>query len=387
MKKYIAFITFIICFLLIPFAPVSQTMFAHAKSSEGLVSSKAALLIDKNSGTVIFEENADKKLPVASMTKIVSLAIVFDYIENQKLSLDEKVVVSEKAAKTGGSQAFLDEGSMYCVGDLIETVIVASANDSMVALAEKIMGSEDGFVEEMNKYAKSVGMDNSHFVNSTGLPADNHYSTARDMVKAYLKVGFRDLYKKYASTWMYDFIHPSGRKTEMVNTNKLIKNYKGCDGGKTGFTNQSGFCLTAAATRGNMTLVGSVLGDLSSRDRFKSMSNMFDYGFNNFENKKVVSSLEPVGEVLVRGAAKEKIKVFPEKDCVRFLKKGETEELNIVTKIDDYVKAPVDYNCVVGSIYIYDKDNNVVDKINVISGEEVPQIKLCEIFDNIYKNW
>ena len=225
------FLLFLLCFALFVMPVGTNFCFASTENVDLQISSKSAILVDFDSETVVYEKNSNERLPIASMTKIASMAVIFDYIGKGIIKETDIVSISENAAHIGGSSAFLDAHSKYSVEDLIKTIIIASANDSTVALAEFVAGSEETFVSKMNKFVSSLGLIDTHFENSTGLPCDNHYSTAKDMVKIYKTMCDNTLYKKYSKIWMSDFVHPSGRKTGLVNTNRLIKNFDGVDGG------------------------------------------------------------------------------------------------------------------------------------------------------------
>ena len=362
----------------------SKKSFA-VKNDEVNITSKSALLMDYNSETIIYEKNSSEKLPIASMTKLASLSIILDYISKGIIKENDLVTVSEFAASVGGSSAFLDAGSKYKVGDLIKTVVIASANDSTVALAEFIAGSEEGFVLKMNKFASSLGLKNTNFVNSTGLPADNHYSTASDMVKIYKTVCGNEIYRKYAKIWMDDFIHPSGRKTELVNTNRLVKTFDGIEGGKTGYTDKAKFCLTASASRGDTRLVGVVIGANDSKTRFAEMSKLFNYGFANFENKVLVNSEVPVTIAKFKNA-KNQITLYPEKDINRFISKNEEFVFSTDFQINE-MKAPIEKGAVVGKLFVFDKNNMVIDEVNVIAGESAKEVGFKESFSKVINKW
>lgn len=350
------------------------------------VDCKSALLYDKNSGTVIYSKNSEQKLPIASMTKIASLSLIFDEIEKNKLSLDEEICVSENASSVEGSSAFLDAGSLYKVSDLIMSVIVCSANDSTVALAERVAGNEDNFVKLMNKEAKALGLKNTNFINSTGLPALDHYSSAYDISKFYLKICDNPIYKKYSKIWMTELIHPSGRKTEVVNTNRLIKSYQGCDSGKTGFTNDSGCCLTASATRGEMRLVGVVIGAKDSKTRFNEMANMFNYGFSKFENRIIINKDNPLYNVKIKNSKQKEVFVYPENDFVKFLNKGEDFKYSL----DYYItnkKAPFNVNDALGVLYVLDANNIVVFETNLIVRDDVDELTIQDVLNSIYRKF
>ena len=203
--------------------------------------------------------------------------------------MDQKVIVSKNANSYGGSQVFLEEGGEYALCDLLKSVTIASANDSSVALAEHFFGSEQACVDEMNKKAQSLGLQNTLFANCTGLPKPMQYSTAKDIAIIFSNLIGYENYFNYSTIWM-DKIQHKTNYTEMTNTNKLVKFYDGCDGGKTGFTNEAGFCLTATAKRGNMRLIASVLKANTSQDRFNTVSSLFNYGFNNYSNNVLAFS-------------------------------------------------------------------------------------------------
>ena len=380
--KFLIFLL-IFAFLLFPTSNINHETFAI--SDELKISSKAAILVDFDSGELLFEKNSNERLPIASMTKLASLSIVLSYIEKGIIKENDLVVVSENAANTGGSSAFLDAGSKYKVADLIKTVVIASANDSTVALAEFVAGSEDLFVSKMNKLCFDLGLQNTHFENSTGLPADNHYSSASDMVKIYKTVCDNSLYKEYSKIWMSDFVHPSGRKTGLVNTNKLIKTFDGIDGGKTGFTNKARFCLTASATRGQTRLVGVVIGSNDSKTRFAEMSSLFNYGFSNFENKLLINKEVPVTIHNFKNS-KNSIALFPEENVNKLFKKN--EDFTHSTGFEVYeLKAPIAQGDIVGKMFVFDKNNMVVDEVNLIAGESSTQIGLKELFGKVIGAW
>ena len=349
------------------------------------ITSKSAILVDYNTGFVIFEKNVNDRLPIASMTKIAGLSVVFDYLSKGVIKEDDLVLVSSFAAGIGGSSAFLDAGSKYKLTDLIKTVVIASANDSMVALAEYVAGSEESFVLKMNKKVSDLGLKNTNFVNSTGLPAENHYSTASDMVKIYKEISNNQLYRKYAKIWMDDFIHPTGRKTGLVNTNRLVRTFDGIDGGKTGYTDKARFCLTASATRGETRLIAVIIGSDNSKTRFSEMSKLLNYGFSNYENKLIVDHEVPLTICSLKNA-KNAISAYPEKDINKFLSKQ--EEFVYSTDYEIYAtKAPVTKGEVIGKMFVFDKDNMVIDEVNVIAGEDAKEIGFKECLDKIISAW
>ena len=349
------------------------------------ITSKSAYLVDYNTGFVIYEKNPDEKLPIASMTKIASLSIVFDYLNKGIIKESDLIVVSRNAASVGGSSAFLDAGSAYKVSDLIKTVVIASANDSMVALAEFVAGSEDLFVVKMNKLVGELGLQNTKFVNSTGLPAEDHYSTAKDMVEIYKTIANNDMYKKYSKLWMDDFIHPSGRKTGLVNTNRLVKTFDGLDGGKTGYTDKAKFCLTASATRGETRLIAVLIGANDSKTRFTEMSKLLNYGFANYETKLIVDREIPLTICKFKNA-KNEISVYPETNINRFLNK--LDQFEYTTGFEIYAnRAPIKKGEVIGKMFVFDNNNMVIDEVNVIAGDDAKEIGFKESLEKVISKW
>jgi len=358
----------------------------EASEQDLQLSCKSALLYDAKSNTVIYEKNASQRLPIASMTKLASLMIVFEAIEQGKLNLDDYITVSKEAADTEGSSAFLDFNSKYKVGDLIMTVIVCSANDSTVALAEAVAGSEGAFVRLLNKKAEEMNLQDTNFINSTGLPAVDHYSSALDISKIYTSIYDNEIYKKYSKIWMTELVHPSGRKTDIVNTNRLIRSYQGCQSGKTGFTNDAGFCLSASAVRGDMNLVGVVIGAESSKIRFNEMADLFDYGFDNYQNKILVSSKTPLINVDVENAKVSNVDLYSKTDVVKFLKIGEQFDFSLDYKLNT-MKAPIMAGQTVGTLYVIDSNNIVIDECAIITRENIEEIKVNEILKKIFVNF
>lgn len=387
MKKSIVF--FILCLMLSFFSFAGQSKIvcdAAAETKADLkISAKSALLVDAATNTVVYEKNAHERLPIASMTKLATLALVFKCVDNGNLKVDELVTVSQRASKIGGSSAFLDAGSKYKVGDLIKTVIVASANDSSIALAEHIAGSEEVFVERMNKFASDLKLEDTHFENVTGLPAENHYSSAYDLVEIYKVVSGNELYKKYAKIWMDDFVHPSGRKTGLVNTNRLVRTYDGIEGGKTGFTNSARFCLTASACRNSTRLIGVLIGVNDSKTRFAEMTKMFNYGFANYETKMIVNSEIPI-TIMSAQRSREKFEVYAKNDSIKFFPKEESGEFTTDFQLNN-VKAPLCAGDVVGKLFVFDKNNMVVDEIDLVTKCDVSAEKFKHGLQRIIQAW
>lgn len=384
MKKLIFFVFAMAFSFCLCSGQIFSSPIAEAKNNDKIFAdSKASFLYEANSKTVILDNNADMRLPIASMTKVATLAIIFDAINENKISVEDFVKVSQTAADTEGSQAFLDAGSEYKVGDLIMTVVVASANDSSVALAEHVAGSEQKCVDKMNKLAQELNLKNTHFENVTGLPAVDHYSSARDISMIYSKICDNELYKKYSKIWNTELVHPSGRKTDITNTNRLIRSYEGCDSGKTGYTSQAGYCLVASATRQDMSLVGVVIGASDSKHRFNQMSSMFNHGFNNYQNQLIISKEVPIVQAEISNSSVKQINLYVERDYIKFLNKGEVFEYSLDFKIDK-LKAPLSEGKECGYVFVIDNNNMVVEQIPLVIKEEVKAVTFREILDKIY---
>lgn len=362
--------------------------FTYEKSAaKGLTAGcKSAYLMDYNSGECIYAENETARMPIASVCKVMTLTIVLDSVSEGKLSLDDKVSVSKNAMSMGGSQVYLDSKCEYSVDQLIKSIVVCSANDSCVALSEKVCGGEEEFVSRMNSKAKELGCTDTLFANCTGLPRETQYSCARDVAKMFANLLKHEEYYNYSKVWLEDFVHPDNRTTSMTNTNKLIRNYSFCDGGKTGFTNEAGFCLAATAKKNNLRLISAVLGAASSNERFDSTIKMFDYGFANYQNKIVLDKDVTLNdEFNVRGGKKDSFQVRPERNSYVFSAADKSPE--ITHKVNDFnVKAPVAPEQVVGSVEVY-KDGVLIDTVNVVSVESVEKAGYVDYLKQNAKNW
>lgn len=350
-------------------------------SFESNVNYKSAVLIEKNSNEILLENNCHERLPIASVTKLMTILLTMEKIGSNEISLDDKVMVSATASGMGGSQVFLDYEEEYYLKDLLKSVIIASANDSSVAIAEHIAGSENNFVKMMNERAKELNLLDTNYVNCTGLPSPDGYSSAYDQAIVLKHVLDFDLYHEYSSIWMEDFVHPSGRTTQMANTNKLSRFYEGCMGGKTGSTNQAKYCLAVGASRNDVELISVVLGAEDSKGRFKLSSDLLNYGFENFETKTLFDN----------SMLKDKMIKIKGLDRVTHLKAE--RDFTYVTKIGEDVNFSLNYNLpnmltkvyenqVVGNVEIV-IDGVVVDKINILSTETHEEVTVWDYIKEI----
>ena len=383
MKKFLITICCVLCICIIPLSGITQGEFAKADEA---YTAKSIILVDYNSGEVLKEDNADEKLPIASMVKMMTLLLTFEEMDKGNLTLDTKITTTENASGMGGSQVFIDPYVTYTAEQMIKSVIMASANDASVASAEHISGSEDTFVKKMNERAKVLGMTNTLYANCTGLPEPEQYSSARDvsiLMKELLK---HDIYFNYSTIWMDELIHPSGRKTELVNTNKLTRYYKGCDAGKTGSTSEAGYCLCASAKRDDMRLISVVIGSKTGQDRFNESASLFNYGFANFENKNIISSTTPLGNIEVKRAKINEIEYYAEKSFYGLCKKGETDAFKTEIELDDSISAPIKAGEKIGTITVI-KDGQVKEEIAIVVKEDVKVLSYGESIKKIASNW
>lgn len=344
---------------------------------------KSAFLIDNATGKVLYEKNADEKLAPASMTKLASLLIIMETIDKGGLSFTDQVTISEEAANMGGSQVFLEAGEVYSVSDLIKGIAIASGNDAVVALAEKIAGSTSSFVEMMNKKMKEIGALNTNFVNPHGLDAENHYSTARDMATIAQALLKYEKILEYTSIYEEYLEKNDGTKTWLVNTNKLVRFYNGVDGLKTGFTNTAGYCLTATAKKDNFRLISVVMGEDTSENRSSDTVKLLNYGFNTFKINIIKNKNDILGKVRVEKGKSNFVNVALVDDATELLKNTDTPtdyQFNI--KIDK-IKAPVSPGDIVGTAEMIDKDGNIIDEVDLTVTEEV---KKANILDYLLRN-
>lgn len=341
---------------------------------------KAAYVCEAESGTAVAAQRETERLPIASMCKIMTLLLAFEAADAGELSLEESVVVSEHAAGMGGSQVFLDAGLSYPAGELLKSIAVCSANDSCVAISERIAGSEEAFVERMNERARELGAENTLFANCTGLPREPQYSCAKDVALMLRELLKHEPFFDYAGIRLEDFRHPDGRVTTMTNTNKLLRKLEGCDGGKTGFTQEAGFCLAATAKRGETRLVCVVIGAESSDARFECTARLLNETFATHERRVVAAADRPMENALaVKGSCSDRIGYAPERSLGVFVKKGEKADVRTELILPADVRAPVMRGDRVGEVVLL-LDGVEVDRCALISLDDAPRYSYGEAF-------
>ncbi|RPF55713.1 D-alanyl-D-alanine carboxypeptidase family protein [Aquisalibacillus elongatus] len=374
MKKVIS------CLLIFTLLFPSYSLFAEEQETAKLTTSaQSALLMEADTGEILYKENETKKLPPASMTKVMTMLLIMEALDEGTLKLDENVRISEHAASMGGTQIYLEPFEEMSVQDLLKSVAVASANDASVALAERISVTEEAFVEQMNEKAKALGLKDTNFVNATGLPADNHYTTAKDMaVMAKALLGYEEI-TEY--TKIYEDYLRKGSEDEfwLVNTNKLVRFYDGVDGLKTGYTSKAKYCLTATAKRDDMRVIAVVMGAETSKDRNKEISNLLDYAFGHYDIERLYSKNEAIFEWEPL-KSRQKITASPKHNISLLLKKGESIEDYQTEIVKENVNQwPVQKGDVVGKIKIM-KDENTVSEYPLVINQDVKDANLWNLW-------
>ena len=334
--------------------------------SEDDISAPGAVLMDANSGKILYEKNAHEQRPCASITKVMTLTLVMEALDSGKISLDDTVTASAHAASMGGSDIWLEEGEQMTVDDMIKATAVASANDAAVALAEFVNGSEDDFVAEMNAKAKDLGMDDTTFLNCNGLDEEGHITSAYDVALMSRELIRHKKIFEYTSIWL-DYLR--GGKTQIVNTNKLLRTYDGITGLKTGTTGDAGSCITATAERNGLSLIAVVLGADNGTDRFRDAAALLDYGFAGFETKEL-SLNDELFPITVEGGLQNTAKLKCDDVSYITMPKGGGDELKQTLDIPVSIEAPVSEGDKIGSL-IFSMGGEEIASFDVVADETV----------------
>lgn len=360
--------------------PVQQV---DTNVSTQLINAKSGILMEASTGEVLYEQNANERLQIASVTKVMTMLLIMEAIDSGKISLDDMVTTSEYAASMGGSQVFLEAGEQMSVNDMLKAIAVASGNDAAVAMAEFISGSEGAFVEKMNKRASELGCENTHFINCNGLDeTPEHYSSARDVARISQELLKHTKIFDYTTIWMDSLRNGS---FGLSNTNKLIRFYNGANGLKTGSTSTAKYCLSATALRDGMQLIAVIICAPSTKDRFSSASALLDYGFANYEVASDEDLNVAVPYVRVVGGVKEQI--APKVSGSGFVvKKGNKSKLETRFEMEESVSAPVEDGQKLGEI-IYTIDGEEVTRRDVCATERVDKINAVQIFLRCLADW
>ena len=345
------------------------------------LSSASALLMEKETGTILLQQNAHQKLEPASVTKVMTLLLVMEAVDSGRLSLDEPVPVSAHAAGMGGSQVYLKEGERLSVSDLIKCVAVVSGNDCAVALAERLSGSESAFVEQMNQKAQALGMEDTHFVNCTGLPAPGHLTSAYDiaLMSRQLLLHHPDI-RQYTTIWT-DSIRNGA--FGLTNTNRLIRFYDGATGLKTGFTASAQYCMSAAAQRNGMELIAVVMKAPTTAQRFQDASCLLDYGFANYAllTPQPEGPLAPIDVLL--GQSKT-VQPQLQRECRLLVEKAQADQITTRVDLARDVQAPVDPGQTLGEFQVY-VGEQLRDTVPIVAAQGVERLSVPGLFSQLFR--
>lgn len=343
-----------------------------------------AVLIEQNSGRVLYDHNMHQKLRPASVTKIMSILLIMEAIDSGRLSYTDKIPCTETAAAMGGSQIWLDVREELTVDEMLKAICVVSANDCTVAMAEYLAGSQEAFVEQMNAKAKEFGMNDTNFKNCHGIDEDGHETSAYDiaLMSRELLTKHPNI-TKYTTIWM-DSLRDG--KSELVNTNKLIRNYKGATGLKTGSTSIALYNLSASATRDNLSLIAVIMKAPTTKIRFAEAEKLLDYGFSNFQYSKFSNENDILKSISVQKGVKDSIDLAYETSVGALVKKGESKNVEQTINIPEIISAPINKGDVIGNI-VYTIDGNEVAKVNIIANESVEKNNIINMINYVFKKW
>lgn len=384
-KKWISALL-AVCFLLSPVSLRAQTVPLESEAPFELEAA-SVLLMDAGTGTVILEKNADEKRPVASVTKLMTILLVLEALDDGNITLEQEVTVSKAAAGMGGSQALLDAGGIYPLSELLKSLIIASANDSAVALAELLMGSEENFAAAMNRRAQELGLNDTHYVNASGLPAEGQYTTARDVAELSREVLKHPTYFEYSGIWMDEIVHKGGRVTQLVNTNRLIRFYEGADGVKTGSTNEAKYCVSATAKRGDERFLAVVLGAPTGAKRFDLAGKLLNYAFENYYTKTFLVKGQVIDkQIPVSGALSRSISASALCDLSVLVKRGEEKNWTMEFNLPKCVRAPQRKGEVIGQAIAL-RCGERVTNVPIVLCEEIPKLGIPAIIREIFFRW
>ena len=323
-----------------------------AEEDSGGYNAKGVLLAEATTGQVLYSQNADEKMPIASVTKIMTLLIAAEEIEAKNLSMSDTIVASAYANSMDGSVIWLEQGEEMAASDIIRSVVISSANDACVALAEHISGSEELFVKRMNEKAAELGMNNTHFADCTGLSSENNYSTAADVAKMAAALRQYDYFDQYLLTRLTYVREGTQRETQLLNTNKLINKYDGITGLKTGTTDEAGYCFVATAKRGDMELVAVVLGAKDENQRFDIAASLLDYGFDNYQLFSPDFDEAKLPDVAVENGTEKQTAVAADEDVSCVIPKGKAGDVTYLYDLPKSVEAPVAKGQRIGKIIV-----------------------------------
>ena len=346
--------------------------------------SGSAILIEQNSGEILYSHNIHEKMRPASVTKVMSILLIMEALDNGKLNLTDQIPCSENASSMGGSQIWLDPKETLSVDEMLKAICVVSANDCTVAMAEYLGGSEQNFVNMMNEKAKELGMNDTTFKNCHGIDEDGHLTSAYDIsLMSRELLSKHPIIKNYTTIWM-DSLRDG--KSELVNTNKLIRNYKGATGLKTGSTSLALYNLSASATRDNLSLIAVIMKAPTTKLRFEEAQKLLDYGFSNYSSKEFGKEGEIVKTVEVNKGIKKSLDLVFETSVSVLLKKGQDKEITQEIKVDQNIIAPIEKGQKLGEV-IFSLNGEIIERVNIVAKEDIPKMNFWNMTTNIYNIW
>ncbi|CDD16349.1 peptidase S11 D-alanyl-D-alanine carboxypeptidase 1 [Clostridium sp. CAG:798] len=357
---------------------------AKLDSNNLQLESESGILIEQHSGQILFEHNSHEKLRPASVTKVMSILLIMEAIDSGTLSYTDKIPCTEAAAAMGGSQIWLDVREELTVDEMLKAICVVSANDCTVAMAEYLCGSQEAFVEKMNTKAQELGMKDTSFKNCHGLDEDGHLTSAYDIA-----LMSRELLNKHPSITKYTTIWMDtlrDGKSQLVNTNKLIRNYKGMTGLKTGSTSLALYNLSASATRDGLSLIAVIMKGPTGAIRFSEAQKLLDYGFSNYQYKELAGKYECLKNVTVQKGTEDNLNILFDEDAGVIIKKGENKNIEQIISVPDTLIAPITKGQKVGEVS-YCLDGERITTINIIAEKEIKKISLINFSSKLYKSW
>ncbi len=361
----------------------SSTPFAFAEENTSVdlaPQAKSAILIERDTGAILYDKNSHEKLPPASMTKIMTMVLIMEAIDKGNLTWEEKIRTSEHAASMGGSQIFLEAGEEMTTEEMMKGIAIASGNDASVAMAERLAGSEEAFVEMMNKKAEELGLKNTVFKNPTGLPAEGHYSTAHDMAMMAKELLKYEEITKFTGKYEDYLRNDTEKKFWLVNTNRLVKFYPGVDGVKTGFTSEAKYCLTATAQKNDMRLISVVFGAPTPKDRNAQITKMLDYGFSQYKTHPMYERNQVVSDTKVSKGSKKKINLVTSEQISVLTKKGENiDDVVQEVVVDEKINAPIKKGDKLGTLLLK-KNDKVISESPLIAEEDIDSASWWKLF-------
>lgn len=387
MKKYLVSLTMGIFLCCAINSSAYGVPAAKSNSSEVVkVNFKSALLMEESSGKIIYEYNPHEKLSPASVTKIMTMLLTMEDVDNGKIKLTDKLTVSARAHSIGGTTMCLQTGEVRSVEDVLKGIAMQSANDGAVAMAEFIGGTEENFIKRMNDRAKELGMKDTNFVNPMGFYDANHYTSAYDIA-----IMSRELLKhkaiiKYSSKWMETISEGRKEPIDLVNTNKLTRAYNGCDGLKTGYTSEAKYCISATALRGNVRFIAVIMAAPTSKERNAAASKLLSYGFARYESKNIIKKDEIIGELNLSKSKPERVNIITKGDFNIIIEKGAKVKIEKKLELNNDLKLPIRAGEIVGSLKAYE-GNTLYGEIPVVIDKDIEKVKFFDILKKAFRLW